>query len=111
MLTIRCNQPQADCLAAQPQLFVSWQYLVKAHPQNRNCVWCFLVQIRWYDLKYVITTAGTSMSCIDTFFCPLTVSPLHILSPVTTPAVGATVHFVLYQCILRLSTQPWYSSQ
>jgi hypothetical protein len=29
-----------------------------------------LLQIRWYDLRYVITT---SMACADNFFCPLPV--------------------------------------
>lgn len=31
---------------------------------------CSVSQIRWYDLRYVITT---NMACADTFFCPLPV--------------------------------------
>jgi hypothetical protein len=44
--------------------------VTRLHP-----VFCLAVmlQVRWYDLRYTITT---NMNCADTFFCPLPVSQL-----------------------------------
>jgi hypothetical protein len=38
---------------------------------DHNALLLLLLQIRWYDLRYVITT---NMDCADNFFCPLPVS-------------------------------------
>lgn len=53
-------------------------------------------EIRWYDLRYIITASGTAMSCSHPHFCPLTVGWHQ--SP-SSPSV--------YLCCLSCAVSKW----